>query len=271
NFLRSYGESYLASLDWIAQEYGTLPICSLNSQSLLYNHYEFQALLGADKWRPFKQIIHDRWTTYKIDHEGRLWAGYKDYYGQYLKWWSELESYTGIDGWSILHSSNQKATIQAMLQRIDSPIEPNLDPSTISNQDKLYLQQASSINASVGYDVLNVNELAEVNGQCHLHYIYAHATSSVTYRLNEKWMTFHTDAILRNNSVPGRVIARVLGDGIVLSDSGAFTAQTSSVTSGYLDVSNVDKLSLEFLDDGDPNSDWSMWVNPMLARGSSAL
>lgn len=271
NFLRSYGESYLASLDWIAQEYGTLPICSLNSQSLLPKLYEFQALLGADKWRPFKQIMHDRWSPYKIDHEGRLWAGYKDYYGQYLKWWSELESYTGIDGWSILHSSNQQATIRAMLQRIASPIEANLDPSTISNQDELYLHQASSINASVGYDVLNVNELAEVNGQCHLHNIYAHATSSVTYRLNKKWMTFHTDAIIRNNSVPGRVIARVLGDGIVLYDSGAFTAQTSPVTSGYLDVSNVDKLTLEFLDDGDPNSDWSMWVNPMLARGSSAL
>ena len=270
NLLRTHNGSYLNALDWIAQDYGTRPMCSLDSASLLPKFYEFQTLLSGDKWQPFKQIMHDRWSPYKIFYEARPWPGSQDVYGQYLMWWDELESYTGINGWSVIHTANQRAIIQTMLERIASPVQANIDPSTVSNQDELYLHQASYLNSSVGYDVLKINELAEMNGQCHMRNIYAHAMSSVTYDLDKKWMTFNTDAIIRDNSIPGRVIARISGDGNLLYQSSAFTAQTSPVSSGHLDVSNVNELTLEFLDDGDANSDWSMWINPVLARGQIA-
>ena len=270
DFLRTHNNSYLDALGWIAQDYGSRSMCSSDSASLLPKLYELQSLLSGDKWQPFKQIMHDRWSPYKIVNEGRLWPGSQDYYGQYLMWWNELESYSGIDGWNVLHTANQRATIETMLERIASPLQANVDPATVSNQDQLYLNEASRLNSSVGYGELNINDLVEVNGQCHMHNIYAHATSFVTYDLNKKWMTFNTDAIIRDNSIPGRVIARILGDGNLLYQSASFTAQTSPVNSGYLDVSNVDELTLEFLDDGDANSDWSMWVNPVLARGQFA-
>ncbi|HWV16097.1 MAG TPA: NPCBM/NEW2 domain-containing protein [Cellvibrio sp.] len=270
NLLRTHGNDIVNAREWIAQERATKSICSTNSESLLPKFYEFQdRFLAQDKWSAFRQIMHDRWSPYKKVVEGRAWPD--DGYGQYRKWWSELQSYTGIDGWNLMHTPAEQSTIQTMFQRRWSPVQANVNAETLSSAETtLYLNRVNRASESVGYGSIDINDMVKVDGECRTNNIYAHAPSSLAYQLNKKWLALDAQAVIKDNSASGRVVARVLGDGAELYRSPSFTATSSPTTSFVVDISNVNELKVEFLDDGNQDSDWSVWIDPRLSRGTSA-
>lgn len=268
NYLRTHNNSFLNVQEWMQEERNTLSICSTDPGALIPKLFEFQNLL-QDRWGPFKQIMHDQWSPYKTEVEGRVWPAQP--YNQYRMWWTQLESYTGIDGWNLLHTPAEQATIAAMFERKYSPLVANQQANTYnSSESTLYLHKVIPTSSSVGYGDLDISELVGINGQCHLQNIYAHAPSSVTYNLDKKWLAFNTKAAIKNNSANGQVVARIRGDGNTLYQSSSFTAQTSPVDPGTIDVSNVNQLTIEFLDGGSNDSDWSVWLDPLLSRSTTA-
>jgi|GEM_PF-4123960 len=266
NLLRTQDGHIVNAREWIAQERAAKSTCSMDTTALLPKLYQFQdQFLTGDKWAPFKQIMHDRWSPYKIEVEGRVWPN--DAFGQYRMWWSELQSYTGLDGWSLMHTPAEQSTIQTMFERKANPVQSTIDAANLSgSEDRLFLHKALRTSTSVGFGDLDINDMVEVNNQCRTNNIYAHAPSSLTYQLNKQWIAFNTQAVIKDNSIPGRVVAKISGDGVELYRSPSFTAQTSPVSSGVVDISNVNVLKLEFLDDGNNNSDWSVWIDPQLSR-----
>lgn len=266
NLLRTQDGGFVNARQWIAQERAIKSTCSMDSSSLLPKFYQFQdQFLPTDKWSAFKQIMHDRWSPYKIEVEGRVWPG--DAYGQYRKWWSELQSYTGLDGWNLMHTAAEQSSIKTMLERKDNPVQADVNAATLSDgESSLFLNKAIRVSTSIGFGEIDIGDMVKVDNQCRINNIYAHAPSSLTYELNKKWIAFNTQAVIKDNSIPGQVVARILGDGVELYRSTSFTAQTSPVSSGTIDVSNVNVLKLEFLDGGNNDSDWSVWIDPQLSR-----
>lgn len=268
NYLRTHNNRFLNVQEWMQEERNTLSICSTNPGALRPKLFEFQNLL-QNKWAPFKQIMHDQWSPYKTEVEGRVWPWHP--YQQYRMWWTQLESYTGIDGWNLLHTAEEKALVEISLGRNATPIKADQPPSTYTaSESTLYLHRAEPVIASVGFGKLDINDLVPIANQCYLQNIYAHAPSTLSYDLNKKWLAFNTKAAIKDNSLTGQVIARIRGDGNTLYQSSSFTAQTSPVDPGTIDVSNVNQLTIEFLDGGSNDSDWSVWLDPLLSRSTTA-
>jgi hypothetical protein len=271
NLLRTVDSNFVTVDQWMEHERNRFPGCFSDPGALVPKLFEFQKLLPADqKWTPFKQILHDRWSPYKIEIEGRSWpSNWGSEYEQYRAWWRELKSYTGLDGWELLHTSAERQQIETMYQR-RSPTFALKDPTTIPTTIAgLFLWETKRKSASVGWGELDTN-IVRIDNTCNDKSIYAHAPSKITYQLNKKWQTFDTSAFIKDNSSWGLVSARILGDNTELYRSSAFDARTPVTKTPILDISNINELTLEFLDMGDRNSDWSVWVNPRLLRNAAA-
>lgn len=271
NLLRTADSSFVSVDQWMESEKNRFNGCFSEPAALVPKLFEFQKLLPANqKWSPFKQIMHDRWSPYKIEIEGRSWPSqWGSEYEQYRAWWRELKSYTGLDGWELLHTSAERTQIESMYQRKSSTFTQK-DPTNIAAiTSGLFLWEAKRKSASVGWGELNTN-IVKVDNACNDKSIYAHAPSKITYQLNKHWQTFDTGAFIKDDSVEGLVSARILGDNVELYRSSAFDSRTPVTKTPVLDVSNVNELTLEFLDMGDNNSDWSVWVTPRLLRNTAA-
>lgn len=273
---RTHDGSFLTAAQWIQSERQKIPssACLREPGHLLPKLYDFQDayLSGSNRWGVIKQIMHDRWSPLKIS-QGHTWTTTNDAYEQYRNWWTELEHYTGINGWTLLHTSTERQFAESMLDRISDQSIGNVDPLNADYlPDSFYLHRAAPVpnSVSIGWGGLALKEAHEIGSTCHEHDIYAHAPSSITYNLGKKWFTLDTLAFIKDNSPWGLVKARIKGDGAVLYESSSFTAQAAPVSSGVLDVSNVNLLTLEFLDEGSNNSDWSVWVDPLLTKGANA-
>ncbi len=271
NLKRTHNNSYLTAAEWIQAERQAIPtsLCGREAHHFLPKLFEFQDLyLGSNRWGVIKQIMHDRWSPYKIS-QGHAWAAWNNPLGQYKKWWEEIYFYTGLDGWTLLHTAAERTEAERSFNRIANPPTASIDPLNVpGNPDSFYLFRGiPATTPSVGWGQIELNNLVEVNNTCREQNIYAHATSSITYNLGKKWLTFDTQAVIKNNSPWGQVNARIKGDGATLYQSANFTAQSGPVSSGVIDVSNVNQLTLEFLDGGDANSDWSVWIDPLLTKG----
>lgn len=268
---RTHDNSYLTAAEWIQGERQAIPasLCGREAHHFLPKLFEFQDLyLGGNRWGVIKQIMHDRWSPYKIS-QGHAWASWNDPLGQYKKWWQELNYYTGLDGWTLLHTAAERTEAERSFNRIANPPKATIDPLNVpGNPDSFYLFKGEPATIpTVGWGEIELKDLIEVNNVCREHNIYAHAPSSITYNLGKKWLTFDTLAAIKDNSAYGQVSARIKGDDAILYESASFTAQSGPITSGVIDVSNVNQLTLEFLDGGDTNSDWSIWIDPLLTKG----
>ena len=94
--LRTADSTFINVDQWMESERKLYGKCFSSPGALVPKLFEFQKLLPADqKWTPFKQILHDRWSPYKIEIEGRSWpSNWGSDYEQYRAWWRELNSYT---------------------------------------------------------------------------------------------------------------------------------------------------------------------------------
>lgn len=266
--LRTAGSDFINVDQWMEGERKNYGECFSNPGALIPKLFEFQKLLPADqKWEAFKKVMHDRWSPYKIEVEDRRWpTHWGSDYEQYRAWWRELKSYTGLDGWELLHTSTEQQRIEKMYRRM-SPFYQSKNPATLpATETQLRLNDAVYISGNVGWGNLEINGFTSVNGNCVADTIYAHAPSTITYQLNKQWKLFNSGAFIKDNSPWGNVAARILGDGVELYRSTPFTASSGLVTLPAINVANVNQLTLEFLDMGDTNSDWSVWVEPTLTR-----
>lgn len=271
---RTHNNSYLTAAEWIQSERQLVPtsLCGREAHHFLPKLFEFQdTYLGSNRWGVIKQIMHDRWSPYKI-LQGHAWAAQNNPLGQYKKWWEEINYYTGLDGWTLLHTTAERTEAERSFNRLANKVTASIDPLNVpGDPDSFYLYIGiPATTPVVGWGEIDLNNLVEVSGTCREQNIYAHATSSITYNIGKKWLALDTQAVIKNNSPYGLVTARIKGDGVTLYQSSSFTAQSGSVSSGVIDVSNVNQLTLEFLDGGDANSDWSVWIDPLLTKNSIA-
>ncbi|WP_193747502.1 NPCBM/NEW2 domain-containing protein [Cellvibrio sp. OA-2007] len=267
NLLRTADSNFVTVDQWMENERNRFRGCFSDPGALVPKLFEFQKLLPADqKWASFKQIMHDRWSPYKTEIEGRSWpTNWGSDYDQYRAWWRELKSYTGLDGWELLHTYSERQQIESMFQRRSLTFNFK-DPSDMpTTKSELFLWEATRKSVSVGWGELDTN-IVKIENTCNDKSIYAHAPSKITYQLNKKWKTFDTSAFIKDDSQWGLVAARIIGDGIELYRSTAFDARDGLQKLPSINVSNVDQLTLEFLDMGSTNSDWSVWVEPRLSR-----
>lgn len=266
--LRTSGSDFVNVDQWMESERKLYGKCYSNPGALIPKLFEFQKLLPADqKWEAFKKVMHDRWSPYKTEVEGRHWpTNWGSEYEQYRTWWRELKSYTGLDGWELLHTSAERQGIEKMYNRM-SPFYQSKNPATLpATETQLRLNEAVYTSGNVGWGNLEIAGFTSVNGNCVADTIYAHAPSTITYQLNRQWKFFNSGAFIKDNSPWGNVAARIVGDGVELYRSASFTASSGLITLPAINVSNVNQLTLEFLDMGDANSDWSVWVEPTLTR-----
>lgn len=267
NLLRTEDSRFVTVDQWMESERNRFQGCISEPAALVPKLFEFQKLLPADqKWDPFKQVMHDRWSPYKIETEDRSWPIHSgSEYEQYRAWWRELKSYTGLDGWELVHSPLERQQIESMYQRRQSNFSYK-DPATQPvEMSVLYLWEASRKSANAGWGEVTINTV-KVGQTCNDKSIYAHAPSKITYRLDRKWKAFDTSVFIRDNSTSGLAAARIIGDGVNLYTSSAFTARSGPVKLPTINVSGINEITLEFLDMGDNNGDWSVWLEPRLSR-----
>jgi hypothetical protein len=104
----------------------------------------------------------------------------------------------------------------------------------------------------------------DVNGVYSAKGIYAHAPAAHIYRLGKKWKQLRGTAGLQFEH-GGSVRFEILGNGKSLWSSEE--VQQGTTAAFDLDVSEVDQLELRVSDANDGgNSDWGIWVEPMLRR-----
>ena len=145
---------------------------------------------------------------------------------------------------------------------------PTAPPATIpANQISFDLSDAEFEEAKTGWGPIrrrNVPEdvLIEVGDEFFESGLYAHAPSLFRVRLDGKWETFETGFGLQNGH-GGSVVFVIKGDGRELFRSETITVR--QLRRATVSVKGMDVLELIAEDAGDGNnSDWGMWVEPIL-------
>jgi hypothetical protein len=160
-----------------------------------------------------------------------------------------------------------RGLIDAILHPVKQVNKPIDVPKSIK---EISLSDLLTDDARVGWSRPSYNRVPvdspviDVNGVYSAKGIYAHAPAAHIYRLGKKWKQLRGTAGLQFEH-GGSVRFEILGNGKSLWSSEE--VQQGTTAAFDLDVSEVDQLELRVSDANDGgNSDWGIWVEPMLRR-----
>jgi len=128
----------------------------------------------------------------------------------------------------------------------------------------------NELNTSVGEEVLNDGNPMTINGVGYSHGIGTHATSVISFDLEQKCTSLTSWVGVDDEVEPtnGSIIFQIFADGQQIFDSGTMTGADPAKSTGTLNMTNVSELMLIVQDAGFYGSDHANWAEPVLTCSS---
>ena len=170
-------------------------------------------------------------------------------------------------------ASPENQRVLAILERLDRPAPPTVPEKAPASIKSLPLSSAAWTSAQVGWGAPQRDQVQpfedhtpclHVAGKLYDRGLFAHAPSRYAFRPGKSWQKLVT-AFGVQDGLGGSVVFVIRGDGKELFRSATLKAgQVGTATVSLKGVTGLELLTEDAGDTG--NSDWGVWLNPVLSR-----